>query len=134
MNNFNFYSCITNFEKFVECANDIENIEFISPPVQFYHWCLQDDIDNLLGHCLDCAYIRKYKLRNYYLLIHGDEIGLYESNYSDCSFQSICLSLHFRLTDGKKSVYVESANSTIENNYLNEYTIRYILEELVDLD
>jgi hypothetical protein len=133
MNNFNIYSCITNFEKFVECANDIENIEFSSPPVQFYHWCLQDDIDNLLGHCLDCAYIRKYKLRNYYLLIYNDDIGLYESNYSDCSFESICLSLHFRLTDGKKSVYVESTDNKV-NNYLNEYTIRYILEELVYLD
>ena len=33
MNNFNIYSCITNFEKFVECAKDIENIEFA--PVLF---------------------------------------------------------------------------------------------------
>ncbi len=132
MNNFNVYSCITNFEKFVECAEDVENIEFSSPPSVFYHWCLQDDIENLSGHCLDCAYIKKYKIRNYYLLIHNNDIGLYESNYSDCSFECICLSLHFRLTDGKKSVYIESTDNKV-NNYLNEYTIRYILEELVDL-
>jgi hypothetical protein len=131
MNNFNIYSCITNFEKFVECAKDIENIEFSSPPVHFHHWCLQDDIDNLLGHCLDCAYIRKYKIRNYYILIYDDKIGLYECNYSDCSFPSICLSFHFRLTDGKKCLYVEPIEN---NNPLDEEKVRYILEELVTVE
>ena len=66
------------------------------------------------------------KVRDAIFEAGGGQVG----NYSDCSFQSICLLFHFRLKDGKKSLYVEQN----DNNSLNEEKVRYILEKLITLN
>jgi hypothetical protein len=145
MNNFNFYSFIDDFDDFLECSEGIENIEFGEPPTQFSHWCSGSDTENPAWHCLDCCYIRKYHVRNYYVLIRDTNISLHSTNdclsfYSSAKLNFVCLLFHFKIKDGKKSVYI-SINyirpinnvfeESIRDTYFNEQSIRNILDGLV---
>jgi hypothetical protein len=150
MNIFNVYSFINNFDDFLNCAEGIEIIEFSEPPNQFNHWCTESDTEFLSWNCLDCCYIRKYHVCNYYVLIHKDNISLYDSSdcdtnlgiYSAAKFDFVCLLFHFKLDKhGKKCVYISinyirPINSRFEEKirqtYFNEKSIRYILDYLVN--
>ena len=119
----NVYSFITCFDGFIEHVNNIESIEFGEPPIQFNHWCSPNEINNVCSHCLDCAYIRKYKVKNYYILIDNLDIFLYDYNtVIEKNNDLLCLLLHFN----KKKVYINIINE-LENNILTEDYIKNIL-------
>jgi hypothetical protein len=145
MNGLNFYSFINDFDDFLDCAEGIDNIEFSEPPIEFSHWCSQSDTENPDWHCLDCCYIRKYHVRDYYVVISNKNIGLYDTNgclsfYCSEKLNFACLLFHFKIKDGKKYVYIslnyiKPINNVFEEYirgiYFNEKSIRDILNELV---
>lgn len=150
MNNLQFYSFINDFDDFLECVDSIEYIEFSYPPTQFSHWCSESDTENPSWHCLDCCYIRKYHVRDYYVLIHENTISIHENadcdtklaTYSIAKYNFVSLLFHFK-NDllGKKYVYIsinyiKPINNVFEDSirktYFNEKSIRDILDGLVN--
>ena len=138
MNNLNFYSFIKNFDDFIECINGIDIIEFGNPPTQFNHWCYNSGIEMPSPKCLDCCYIRKYHVRDYYIIIHKDKFYLYDNTDLVDKLECVCLLFHFKTNiEGKKCVYISFIESVANNEpeeeeyiietYFNEKSIRYIL-------
>jgi hypothetical protein len=148
MNNFKVYSFIDDFDDFLQCVDGLECFDFSEPPTEFNHWCSESDTENPSWHCLDCCYIRKYHVRNYYVLIHKENISLHKNNDCDtklCSyklanFEFASLLFHFKIKDGKKCLYISTdyikpLNNCFEHTfiqtYFNEKIIRDIIDELV---
>jgi hypothetical protein len=148
MNIFNVYSFVNDFDDFLKCAEDIENIEFDFVPTQFNHWCSKSDTEKFLWNCLDCCYIRKYHVRDYYVLINKNNISLHDNIdcdpnlgiYSASKLEFVCLLFHFKKTNDKKCVYISIKYIKPINNYFEDYiretyfnqkTIRNLIDNLV---
>ena len=151
MNNCTIYSFIDDFDDFVNCAEGIKVIEFNVPPTIFSHWCSESDVENISWNCLDCCYIRKYHVRNYYVLIHKNDISIYNKNdcdtnlgiYSAAKLDFVCLLFHFKTDkDGNKCVYISITHikpinnifeESIRKRFFNEQSIRNIIDGLVKI-